>query len=130
MELMELENIVANTVYLKAREGGPDSSKGRSKKWRKLLTFPHVSQCLSLVETLPHTDYGFIVDQQPLGAKLFRQFCADTHKEYHRYNYFLDAVETYELELEDTRVKSASNIIKVSVTTNNKSTKNIVMEYY
>jgi hypothetical protein len=23
LELMELENIVANTVYLKAREGGP-----------------------------------------------------------------------------------------------------------
>ena len=68
---------------------------------------------MGLVETLPATDYGFIVDQQPLGAKLFRQFCADTHKEYHRYNYFLDAVETYELELEDTRVKSASNIIKV-----------------
>lgn len=116
MELMELENIVANTVYLKAREGGPGSSGGRSKKWRKLLTFPHVSQCLSLVETLPATDYGFIVDQQPLGAKLFRQFCADTHKEYHRYNYFLDAVETYELELEDTRVKSASTIIKKYLT--------------
>ena len=29
MELMELENIVANTVYLKAREGGPEGSKGR-----------------------------------------------------------------------------------------------------
>ena len=72
-------------------------------------------QCVGLVETLPATDYGFIVDQQPLGAKLFRQFCADTHKEYHRYNYFLDAVETYELELEDTRVKSASNIIKVNL---------------
>ena len=41
---MELENIVANTVYLKAREGGPDNSKGRSKKWRKLMTFPHISQ--------------------------------------------------------------------------------------
>ena len=26
---MELENIVANTVYLKAREGGPEGSKGR-----------------------------------------------------------------------------------------------------
>ena len=29
LELMELENIVANTVYLKAREGGPEGSKGR-----------------------------------------------------------------------------------------------------
>ncbi len=48
MELMELENIVANTVYLKAREGGPDNSKGRSKKWRKLLLFKHISECLHI----------------------------------------------------------------------------------
>ena len=50
MELMELENIVANTVYLKAREGGPDNSKGRSKKWRKLLMFRHISECLHIKE--------------------------------------------------------------------------------
>merc|ERR1711884_258826 len=48
MELMELENIVANTVYIKAKEGGPDNSKGRSKKWRKLLAFPHISQCMDI----------------------------------------------------------------------------------
>jgi G protein-coupled receptor kinase len=48
MELMELENIVANTVYIKAKEGGPDNSKGRSKKWRKLLAFPHISTCLDI----------------------------------------------------------------------------------
>ena len=48
MELMELENIVANTVYIKAKEGGPDNNKGRSKKWRKLLAFPHISQCVEI----------------------------------------------------------------------------------
>ncbi|CAG2062942.1 unnamed protein product, partial [Timema podura] len=48
LELMELENIVANTVYLKAREGGTDSNKGKSKKWRKILQFPHISQCIDL----------------------------------------------------------------------------------
>ena len=48
MELMELENIVANTVYIKAKEGGPENSKGRSKKWRKLLAFPHISQCADI----------------------------------------------------------------------------------
>ena len=113
---MELENIVANTVYLKAREGGPDSSKGRSKKWRKLLNFPHISQCLHLADSLPATNYHFIVDQQPLGARLFRQFCVNHRKEYYHYNGFLDAVESYELELEDTRVKSASAIVKKYLT--------------
>ena len=52
---MELENIVANTVYLKAREGGPEGSKGRSKKWKKLLTFPHISECLDTETRAPLT---------------------------------------------------------------------------
>uniref|UniRef100_A0A6P7FHF2 Uncharacterized protein LOC114330382 n=1 Tax=Diabrotica virgifera virgifera TaxID=50390 RepID=A0A6P7FHF2_DIAVI len=49
---MELENIVANTVYLKAREGGSDSNKGKSKKWRKILQFPHISQCIDLINKI------------------------------------------------------------------------------
>ena len=69
---MELENIVANTVYLKAREGGPENNKGRSKKWRKLMTFPHISQCIYLKDHLPSLDYSYLVDEQPVGAKLFR----------------------------------------------------------
>ena len=37
LELMELENIVANTVYLKAREGGPEGSKGR--RWDTFIYY-------------------------------------------------------------------------------------------
>ena len=60
MELMELENIVANTVYIKAKEGGPDNSKGRSKKWRKLLAFPHISQCMDI--QVRETGHGSFID--------------------------------------------------------------------
>lgn len=65
---MELENIVANTVYLKAREGLSiqlmknkittiylviiDSNKGKSKKWKKLLQLPHIMQCLDIKNKL------------------------------------------------------------------------------
>lgn len=28
--------------------GGSDSNKGKSKKWRKILQFPHISQCAEL----------------------------------------------------------------------------------
>lgn len=28
--------------------GGSDSNKGKSKKWRKILQFPHISQCIDL----------------------------------------------------------------------------------
>lgn len=110
MELMELENIVANTVYLKAREGGPEGSKGRSKKWKKLLTFPHVSLCLELADILPDLSYDYIVDQQPIGQVLFRQFCEKSRKPYHHYNDFLDSVDNYETELEEKRADMAQKI--------------------
>lgn len=33
-----------------------------------------------------------MVDQQPIGRLLFRQFCEVERPEYHRYNVFLDAI--------------------------------------
>jgi len=107
---MELENIVANTVYLKAREGGPEGSKGRSKKWKKLLTFPHISECISLATTLKSDSYHYIIGEQPLGAVLFGQFCQNSKKPYKHYNDFLDDVENYETELEENRVIEALKI--------------------
>jgi len=108
---MELENIVANTVYLKARVGGPEGSKGRSKKWKKLLTFPHISQCIDIENKLKSDSYSYIVDQQPIGQKLFRLFCTQTNKSYQHYNDFLDDVENYETELEENRILEAQKII-------------------
>lgn len=108
---MELENIVANTVYLKARVGGPEGSKGRSKKWKKLLTFPHISQCIDIQNKLKSDSYSYIVDQQPIGQKLFRLFCTQTEKSYQHYNDFLDDVENYETELEENRILEAQKII-------------------
>ncbi|KAF5892301.1 G protein-coupled receptor kinase 6 [Clarias magur] len=49
---MELENIVANTVLLKAREGGGGNRKGKSKKWKQMLQFPHISLCEELRQTI------------------------------------------------------------------------------
>ncbi|XP_069362989.1 G protein-coupled receptor kinase 2 isoform X1 [Maniola hyperantus] len=112
---MELENIVANTVYLKAREGGSDSNKGKSKKWRKILQFPHISQCLD-IKTKIEVNYDYVVDQQPIGKLLFRQFCERNRPQYHKYNSFLDAfldgfqVERYEVEVEETRTALATEV--------------------
>lgn len=104
---MELENIVANTVYLKARE---DNNKGKSKKWRKILQFPHISHCLDLKNKID-VKYSYIVDQQPIGRLLFRQFC-ETNKQrpYHKYNLVLDALERYEIESDEIRAESAQKI--------------------
>lgn len=106
---MELENIVANTVYLKAREGGSDSNKGKSKKWRKILQFPHISQCLD-IKTKIDVGYDYVVDQQPIGKLLFRQFCERNRPEFHKYINFIDAVERYEVEVDETRTALAADV--------------------
>jgi len=107
---MELENIVANTVYLKAREGGGDSNKGKSKKWKKILQFPHISLCIDVNDKID-ARYNFIVDQQPIGRLLFRQFCEVSHK-YQRYNNFLDLMDKYELEMDEHRIDMAQEIYR------------------
>lgn len=68
---MELENIVANTVLVKAREVG---ERGRSKKWKEMLRLPPVAQCLCLRDEIDHS-YEYLVEEQPIGEDLFHQFC-------------------------------------------------------
>ncbi|TNN86454.1 G protein-coupled receptor kinase 5 [Liparis tanakae] len=63
---MELENIVANTVLLKAREGGGGKRKGRSKKWKEILRFPHISQCTEQGDDIErdYDDYEVTPDEK------------------------------------------------------------------
>ncbi|XP_055447530.1 G protein-coupled receptor kinase 5 isoform X2 [Psammomys obesus] len=92
---MELENIVANTVLLKAREGGGGKRKGKSKKWKEILKFPHINQCEDLRRTIDR-DYYSLCDKQPIGRLLFRQFC-ETRPGLECYIQFLDLVAEYEV---------------------------------
>ncbi|XDC51849.1 hypothetical protein R6Z07M_003031 [Ovis aries] len=87
---MELENIVANTVLLKAREGGGGKRKGKSKKWKEILKFPHINQCEDLRRTIDR-DYCSLCDKQPIRRMLFRQFC-ETRPGLESYIQFLDSV--------------------------------------
>ncbi|CAO1435379.1 unnamed protein product [Diamesa serratosioi] len=106
---MELENIVANTVYLKAREGGSDSNKGKSKKWRKILQFPHISQCIDLKNKID-VSYDYVIDQQPIGRVLFRALCENKRPHFYKYLSFLDSVTRYEVESDENRLATAANI--------------------
>lgn len=108
---MELENIVANTVYLKAREGGSDSNKGKSKKWRKILQFPHISQCIDLKNKID-VSYDYVVDQQPIGRELFHQFCKVKRPQYFRYISFLDDTSRYEIASDENRADLAYELAK------------------
>uniref|UniRef100_A0A3P8ZSX7 G protein-coupled receptor kinase n=1 Tax=Esox lucius TaxID=8010 RepID=A0A3P8ZSX7_ESOLU len=87
---MEIENIVANTVLLKAREGGGGKRNGRSKKWKEMLKLPHISLCEELRRTIDR-DYTSLCEKQPIGRLLFRQYC-DTRPELKRCIEFMDSV--------------------------------------
>uniref|UniRef100_A0A667X397 G protein-coupled receptor kinase n=1 Tax=Myripristis murdjan TaxID=586833 RepID=A0A667X397_9TELE len=69
---MEIESIMANNALIKAREGG--GGKGRSWKWKELLRFPHVRQCMDLAMNIER-DYFSLCVRQPIGKKLFQLFC-------------------------------------------------------
>ncbi|KAK6306106.1 hypothetical protein J4Q44_G00230310 [Coregonus suidteri] len=94
---MELENIVANTVLLKAREGGGGKRKGRSKKWKEILRFPHISQCTELGNSIDR-DYMSLCEKQPIGRLLFRLYC-ETRPELLRCIHLLDAMVEREAEV-------------------------------
>nr|XP_038948281.1 G protein-coupled receptor kinase 4 isoform X8 [Rattus norvegicus] len=95
---MELENFMANTLLLKARQGFTKKT-GRSKKWRELLKLPPVSMCSDLRHSI-EKDFSSLCDQQPIGRLLFRQFC-NTKPDLKRCIEFLDAAAEYEVTIEE-----------------------------
>ncbi|XP_029366610.1 G protein-coupled receptor kinase 5 [Echeneis naucrates] len=107
---MELENIVANTVLLKAREGGGGKRKGRSKKWKEILRFPHISQCTELGNSTDR-DYVSICEKQPIGRLLFRLYC-ETRPKLQRCIQLLDAMEDYEVTPDEKRKSRGDQIIE------------------
>lgn len=103
---MELENIVANTVYLKARES---RAKGKSKKWRHMLQFPHISQCLYIKDTLD-INYHTLCEKEPIGKELFQQFCMINPKT-KQLIHFLHASEEYESSIDSERPGKARQVV-------------------
>ncbi|EMP41727.1 G protein-coupled receptor kinase 5 [Chelonia mydas] len=97
-------------VPLRFRAGGGGKRKGRSKKWKEILRFPHISQCDDLRKGLER-DYSSLCDKQPIGRLLFRQFC-ERRPELQRCIHFLDAVIDYELSPDERRKEMGDEIIQ------------------
>uniref|UniRef100_A0A7M4DZG9 G protein-coupled receptor kinase n=1 Tax=Crocodylus porosus TaxID=8502 RepID=A0A7M4DZG9_CROPO len=84
--------------------------KGRSKKWKEILRFPHISQCDELRKGL-EKDYSSLCEKQPIGRLLFRQFC-ETRPELLRCIRFLDIVTDYELFPDEKRKEMGEEVIR------------------
>jgi G protein-coupled receptor kinase len=97
VSIMELENIVANTVYIKVREG-----RGRSKKWKDLLKLPPIGSSLHLRDKIEHS-FEYLVEKQPVGHKLFLMFC-EKDLQLSRCMQFLHAADETKLIVEGKRL--------------------------
>uniref|UniRef100_A0A3B3TZ98 G protein-coupled receptor kinase n=1 Tax=Poecilia latipinna TaxID=48699 RepID=A0A3B3TZ98_9TELE len=84
--------------------------KGRSKKWKEILRFPHISQCAELGKIIER-DYASICDKQPIGRLLFRLYC-ETKPNLQRCIQLLDATEDYEVTPDEKRKSRGEQIIK------------------
>uniref|UniRef100_A0A671ME56 G protein-coupled receptor kinase n=1 Tax=Sinocyclocheilus anshuiensis TaxID=1608454 RepID=A0A671ME56_9TELE len=92
---------------LVAQWGG--NRKGKSKKWKQMLQFPHISLCEELRQTI-EKDYNSLCERQPIGCLLFRQFC-DTRPELRRCVKFLDAVAEYEVTPDEKRKECGQELL-------------------
>lgn len=101
-----LDNLVANTAYLKA-QGGDDKEM---KKRRRSLSLPKPEQCASVRSSI-EKDFNLVCERQPIGKKLFRDFLANK-AEFKLAADFLDDLYDWDLAEGAVKDKSRQNIIK------------------
>lgn len=100
-----LDNLVANTAYLKA-QGGDDKEM---KKRRRSLSLPKPEQCASIRSSM-EKDFIMLCEKQPIGKKLFRQFL-ESNTEYKLAADFLDEMYDWDLAEGAVKDKARQNII-------------------
>ncbi|XP_036392811.1 rhodopsin kinase grk7a-like [Megalops cyprinoides] len=100
-----LENLVANTAYLKAQCGDDREMKRR----RRSLSLPKPEQCAALRSTIER-DFESLCERQPIGKKLFQQFLA-SNPEYATAAKLLDELNEWDLEEAGAKDKARQNII-------------------
>lgn len=86
-----LDNLVANTAYLKAQSGDDKEMKKR----RRSLALPKPDQCAALRDSI-EKDFNFLCERQPIGKKLFREFLA-SNSEFILAAEFLDELQDWDL---------------------------------
>ncbi|XP_059419863.1 rhodopsin kinase grk7a-like [Carassius carassius] len=101
-----LDNLVANTAYLKA-QGGDDKEM---KKRRRSLSLPKTDQCVAVRSCL-EKDFDSLCEKQPIGKKLFRKYLDQAEPECNAAADFLDDLTDWELSEAAAKDKARTNII-------------------
>ncbi|XP_059363070.1 rhodopsin kinase grk7-b [Carassius carassius] len=101
-----LDNLVANTAYLKAQS----LDDKEMRKRRRSLILPQLENCTEVRATIPK-DFEDICEQQPIGKTCFRQFLLASSPEYQAAAEFLDELNDWNLAEAGAKDKARQNII-------------------
>lgn len=104
-DMSALDNLVANTAYLKA-QGGDEKEL---RKRRQSLALPKPENCVSIRASMGQ-DFESLCELQPIGKKLFRHYLNET-PEYAVATEFLDKLNEWELAEGAAKDKACTNII-------------------
>lgn len=104
-DMSALDNLVANTAYLKA-QGGDEKEL---RKRRQSLSLPKPGNCASIRASMEQ-DFEILCELQPIGKKLFRQYLNGS-PEYAVAAEFLDELNDWELAEGAAKDKACTNII-------------------
>lgn len=101
-----LDNLVANTAYLKA-QGGDDKEM---KKRRRSLSLPRPDQCAAVRGSIDK-DFVMVCERQPIGKKYFREFLL-SKPDYKVAADFLDDLYNWDLAEAAAKTKQKQDIMK------------------
>lgn len=105
-ELVGLDNLVANTAYLRAQQ--VDSNELR--KQRLSLTLPRLRKFT--VFPLPaENQYESLCEQQPIGEKLFQQFLLASNPQYAAAAELLEELRRWNIAEDKTKEKARLSIL-------------------
>ncbi|KAM4627519.1 rhodopsin kinase grk7-b [Polymixia lowei] len=105
-EIGGLDNLVANTAYLKAQE----VDFKELKKQRRSLSLPKPEKS-SAVRAAVGKDYESLCELQPIGKKLFQQFLQASNPQYVAATEFLDELNNWSLAEAEARRKAQQSIL-------------------
>lgn len=103
---MGLDNLVANTAYLKAQQ----IDRNELRKQRLYLTLPKIKKHSALLEEVG-IKYKSLCEEQPIGKKLFQQFLLNSQNLYAATAEFLEELNDWSIGDDESRKNAIHRIL-------------------
>ncbi|XP_069546866.1 rhodopsin kinase grk7-b [Brachyistius frenatus] len=105
-ELMGLDDLVANTAYLRAQR----IDRNELRKQSFTLTLPQPKN-YSALQAAARNKYELLCEQQPIGGKLFQQFLLTYNPQHVAAAEFLDELSNWTFAEDETKEKAKQRIL-------------------